>query len=380
MTDQPAAPSEDTPEAPRPRRRRPVIVDLAVILFGGYLLVTMFGDVRYFLQGGTPRDLGDAAALVENGLPGNLSEQFVTLRGTPDVQRTARTKTGEKVVRYLRVVEGGGSLFAAVPVVDADAQNQFEGVFTGRMRRLRDIRMLPWIEDYYNGERIAETRDLTPQQLLQALEKKSLRADEQVSLSLDQPDVRIQLGRSSFPSLAAAADAVKALGFPMIAPEDQSSAAFYTLFARIPADQRAAAQTTLAAAGTPQPGDKPDPRYGALVVPFSTTYLVPASALEVEGGYLSFDYGDNTTSPGYVLEGAALAPRPLDGGRLRVLSTDLRAVGVVRSVKVDPDGYIVLVDETPYAQWPALALWLVVLGVVGWNITSLALLWRRRQA
>jgi hypothetical protein len=392
VTDQPAAPADDAAPAeeaasgpaPRQRRRRSPIIDLAVILFGGYLLVTMFGDVRYFVQGATPRDLGDASTLVENGLPSDLSEQFVTLRGTPDVQRKARTKTGEgeneKTVRYLRIVEGGGSLFAAIPGASADSSNQFEGVFTGRMRRLQNVRMLPWIEDYFNGERIAESRDLTAKQLASALEKKTLRPDEQISLSVDQPDVRIQLGRSSFASREAAVAAVQALGFPYFAPEDQPSAAFYTLFARIPQDQRAQAQTTLAAAGTPPPGDKPDPRFGALVVPFTTTYLVPAADLELSGGHVSFVHGDSTTSPGYILDGAVLKPRPLDNGRLRILMDDLRAIGVVRSVRVDPQGYIILVDEQPLEQWPALALWLVVLGVVGWNITSLALLWRRRTA
>ena len=387
MTDQPAAPDDHAPTedaapaaGPAPRRRRSPLIDLAVILFGGYLIVTMFGDVRYFMQGGTPRDLGDAATLTANGLPNDLSEQYVTLRGTPDVQRTARTKTGEKTTRYLRIIEGGGSLFAAIPVASADASNQFEGVFTGRMRRLQNVRMLPWIEDYFNGERIAETRDLTVQQLEAALEKKTLKSGEQVSLSVEQPDVRIQLGRSSFPSRDAAVAAVQALGFPFYAPEDQPSAAFYTLFARVPQDQRSQAQTTLVAAGTPAPGDKPDPRFGALVVPFSTTYLVPAADLERSGGDLSFTYGDNTTSPGFVLEGAALAPRALDNGRLRIALSELRDVGVVRPVRVDPQGYIVLVDEHPYDQWPALTLCLVVLGVIGWNITSLALLWRRRQA
>lgn len=380
MTDQDQQADASQEAAAAPRRRRSPLIDVAVILFGGYLLVSMFGDVRYFLQGTTPRDLGNASTLVENGLPSDLGEQYVTLRGTPDVQRTARTKTAEKTVRYLRIIEGGGGLFAAIPVAAADTSNQFEGEFTGRMRRLQNVRMLPWIEDYFNGERIAETRDLTPDQLRAALEKKSLKEGEQVSFSVHQPDVRIQLGRSSFTDLAAAVAAVEALGVPFHAPADQPSAAFYTLFARVPADQLATAQTTLVAAGAPQPSDKPDPRYGALVVPFTTTYLVPARDLELSGASISFPHADNTTSPGFVLDGTKLAPRPLEDGRLRIQLADLRAIGVVRSVRVDPQGYIILVDEHPLEQWPALALWLVVLGVVGWNITSLALLWRRRTA
>lgn len=395
MTDEPAAASEaPSPDAsapgaaPAPRRRRSPLIDLAVILFGGYLLVTMFGDVRYMLQGGTPRDLGDAATLVEKGLPGDLGEQYVTLRGTPDVQRTARHKIGhktddkadDKTVQYLRIIEGGGSLFAARPVAEGSDPSQFEGTFTGRMRRLNHVRMLPWIVEYFNGERIAENQDLTTEQLLAGLDSGRFHEGEQISLTIDQPDARVQLGRSSFADQAAATAAVAALGFPFIVPADQSSANFYTAFARIPADQRAAAQQKLVAAGTPAPGDKPDPRFGAVVVPFSTTYLVPAHAITRAGDKLSIVHGDSTTNPGYILADGALAPRPLKDGRLEVAPAELRAVGVVRSIRVDPDGYIILVGDHPYDQWPSLALWLVVLGVVGWNAASLALLWRRRQA
>ena len=370
---------ESLPSSPAPRRRRSPLIDVAVAIFGGYLLVTMFGDVRYFLQGTTPRDLGDAATLVEHGLDGGLREQYVTLRGTPDVQHAARAKIGEKTVGYLRLIEGGGSLFAALPRTGTSAPNQFEGQFTGRMRRLADVRMFQWIKQYFDGERIVETHDLTSEQLLAALQAGKLAPGEQISLGVEQPDARVQLGRNSFTSLATAEAAVQALGVPYFAPAEQSSAAFYTFFARIPAAQRAAAQATLAAAGAAPPaGDKPDPRFGALVVPFFTTYLVPAQDLRREGDALSFPIGD--TSPGHIEQAGKLVPRPLTDGRLVVDIAALRNVGRLQQVRVDPDGYIVLVDETPLEQWPTLALWLVVLGVVGWNLASLALFWRRRQA
>lgn len=371
-------PTDESFSPPAPRRRRSPIIDVAVALFGAYLLVTMFGDVRYFLRGGTPRDLGEAAALVEQGLGDELRDQFVTLRGTPDVQHAARARLGEKTVGYLRLIEGGGSLFAAVPRTGA-ATNQFEGQFTGRMRRLADVRMFPWIQQYFDGERIVETRDLSTPQLLAALDAGTLKPTEQLSLSVEQPDARLQLGRSSFPSLAAAEAAVQALGVPHFTPREQPSPAFYTLFARIPPEQRAAAQTSLNAAGLPLPPDsKPDPRVGALIVPFFTTYLVSAADLQRDGDNLSFPVGD--TSPGFILDGDQLRPRPLRDGRLSLAAASLRGVGRIQPVRVDPDGYIVLVDEQPADQWPTFALWLVVLGVVGWNLTGLALLWRRRQA
>ncbi len=376
---EPEQPADES-HSPAPRRRRSPLIDVAVALFGGYLLVTMFGDVRYFIQGGTPKDLGDAATLVESGIDDHV-EQYVTLRGTPDVQHAARAKLGEKTIGYLRLIEGGGSLFAALPKTDTPASNEFEGQFTGRMRRLSDVRMFPWIQQYFDGERIVETQDLTREQLLAALDGNKIGPGQQLSLSVDQPDARVQLGRTSFPSKAAAEAAVQALGVPYFAPEDQSSAAFYTFIARIPAEQRATAQSTLAAAGLPAPpSDKPDPRVGALVVPFFTTYLVPSAELRHEAESLSFPLGTDGTSPGYTVADGKLVPRTLEAGRLKIDDSLLRAAGRLQPVKVDPAGYIILVDEHPRDQWPAVALWLVVFSVVGWNLASLALWWRRRQA
>ncbi len=378
---EPEQPADET-SSPAPRQRRSPLIDVAVALFGGYLLVTMFADVRYFLRGSTPTDLGDAATLVESGDSGmdGHDEQYVTLRGTPDVQHAARPQLGDKTIGYVRIIEGGGSLFAARPKTDAPVSNQFEGVFTGRMRRLSDVRMFPAIQQYFDGERIVENRDITRDQLLAAIDGSTLGASEQISLSVDQPDARIQLGRTSFPSRAAAEAAVVALGVPWFAPKDQSSAAFYTFVARIPEAQRAAAQATLEAAGVAPPTDKPDPRIGALVVPFFTTYLVPAAELRHEGTTLSFPLAANGTSPGYTVVDGKLAPRPLSDGRLQIDASQLRAAGRLQPVRVDPDGYIVLVDEHPRDQWPTLALWLVVLGVVGLNLASLVVWWRRKQA
>jgi len=376
---EPEQPADET-NSPAPRRRRSPLIDAAVVLFGGYLLVTMFGDVRYFVQGGTPKDLGDASTLVESGLEGH-AEEYVTVRGTPDVQHAARAKLGEKTIGYLRLIEGGGTLFAALPKTDTPASNEFEGVFTGRMRRLSDVRMFPWIQQYFDNERIVETRDLTREQLLAALDAGKLGVTEQLSLSVDQPDARIQLGRTSFPSRATAEAAVQALGVPYFAPEDQASAAFHTFIARIPAEQRAASQATLQASGLPAPpSDKPDPRVGALIVPFFTTYLVPAGELRREGDSLSFPLGNDGTSPGYTVVDGKLAPRALTDGRLAIETNQLRTAGRLQPIKVDPNGYIVLVDEHPRDQWPTLALWLVVLTVVGWNLTSLVVWWRRKQA
>ena len=49
-------------------------------------------------------------------------------------------------------------------------------------------------------------------------------------------------------------------------------------------------------------------------------------------------------------------------------------------VHVDPDGYVVMVGTTPDELWTTAVLWLVVFGIVGMNVISVTLWWRRRSA
>lgn len=388
-------PSDSLAEAPAPRRRRSPIIDLAVVALGGYLLFWMFGDVRYFFQGSEPRDLGDAADLVQKGLGDDLSETYVVLRGTPDVQHAARLRLDKKTIGYLRIIEGGGSLFAAIPRTGEAAPQQFEGVFEGRMRRLADSPNFAAIQQHFDGERIVEERDATPAALLEALGKRQgeglslvdtagqtidLGSRGSVTLVVEQPDAQLQLGRSSFADAAAAEAAVAALGYPYFAPSEHKNGRFYNFYARIPAGERDAAQARLAAVAVIPPDAKPaDPSVGAVVLPWITSYVVLAGALTGEGGKFSLVPGDNAR-PGFVLQDGRLVPRPLEGGRLVLDPGEVRGVRLDRPVVVDPRGYVIDVGVRPRDRWLELAMWCLVLVVVGWNIAGLAAGWRARRA
>ncbi len=376
---EPIAEVDDAPTAAAPRRRRSPIIDVAVILAGTYLLASMFGDVRYFLRSGTPTDLGEAATVIQAGDLAAWREHHVTLHGSPDVQHAARAKLGERSIGYLRLVEGGGSLFAAVTRSEDTTGNQFEGTFTGRLRRVSDVRMYPWLEQYFNGEQIIETHDLSTDQLRDAIAAGKFSADEQLTLRVLQPDARVQLGRQSFPSLARATAAVTAQGFPVFTPKDQSSSAFYTFFARIPEDQRQAVSAALEAASEVPPPDKPDPSHGAMVVAFHTNYVVNAAAVQREGEAILVPVGPQS-NPGYIVEGDRLVPQPLSNGHLRVDLASLRNVGRLVPVRVNPEGHIILAGETPGDHWPSFVLSLLVLVLIGYNLASLVAFWRARQA
>ncbi len=377
---------------PRPRRRRSPIIDAVVSVLGIYLLVTMWGDFRYWLQSSEPVDLGSAATLFEDGVPDDLDESYVILRGTPDIQHAARLKVDSRVVSYIRIIEGGGSLFAAAKRSEGQARNQFEGVYAGRMRRLGKLRMYPWIESFFNAESIRESHEAKVESLVAALSRRSgvglqltdiegesffVGADERLGLVVSLPDAQIQLGRSSFSSQKRAEAAVAELGVPYFSPKKQTSGAFYKFYARIPVADREAAKERLSVGLEPAP--RVDVSYGVSVLPTTATYFVQSDSIALEGSAISVVYGDSTTRRGFTVEGDHLVERALEDGRLSFDPASIRRVLLERVVTVDPNGYLIAVGETPSSQWMAPLMWGGVLMVVGWNLASLAWWWRRRR-
>jgi hypothetical protein len=81
-----------------------------------------------------------------------------------------------------------------------------------------------------------------------------------------------------------------------------------------------------------------------------------------------------------LLEGDKLVPRPLEGGKLVLAAAEVRSVRLDRPVVVDPRGYVIEVGVRPHDRWLELAMWCLVLLVVGWNVFSLVAGWRARRA
>ena len=162
------------PVAP-PKRRiragRSPLLSIVVTVFGCWLLTTMFADFRYWLQSSEPRDLGDAGELAKNGrMPDGLHDTYARISGTPDVRHAARMTTSKNYVGYLRINEGGGSLFAAVPrSKDEPIRDEFESTFIGRMKQLDRDPGTAWLEQYLRDENIVRTIDAEPAALWKAL-------------------------------------------------------------------------------------------------------------------------------------------------------------------------------------------------------------------
>lgn len=374
------------------RRPRSPLLSLFVIAFAAYLLATMWSDFRYWMRGSEPVDLGQASSFVKDGrVPSGYHDMFVVLEGTPDVQHAARMTTNEGFVGYLRVTEGGGQLFAAVPRgPDEQVTNNFEGRYTGRMRRLGSDRAFPWLEQFFDAERITRSIDTTAQDLVEALQRGGAALDietaegpirldpeDRVRLVVERPEARVQLGVTTFPDAAAAEARVAALGYPYVAAG--AATTFHTFLVRIPMAERAAAHDRLAE-GLDLPEATSDPKVGVSVLPMKGTFTVPASLLQLDGSdTLVFPYGDNTTAPGYQVEGERLVERGLDESEtLRIAADELAAVRLEQPIRLDPDGYVILVGAAPSSARMLGILWLVALGIGLVNLASLLLWWRRR--
>ncbi len=370
-------------DPPTPKRRRPPWVSAVVMLACFYPLVSMWGDFRFWLEGSEPEPLGDALELFEPGeaVP-DLANRYVSIEGTPDVQwATVLTKKSGAKVSYLRVLEGGGHLFAAVPRPAGDAGNtpEYPSSFTGRVSRFGDAGAYGWIARLYADEGVTQLFDVSAPALAEAVAagEASLRmptedgqrvaADpsDRIRLVVRREDARVLLGVESFPDSKAADAAIAELGYPYLSlGEGRTDLLRYVV--RIPESERESVRKALLAKVEGEI-DANDPKEGVSVFPLSATYTAPAGELGVEGEALVFPYGDNTTPPGYVEKDGVLVEDALADGRLRVALSEVHSARVEKPVFVDPDGYLIEVGVDPGSQFTWGILWLLVLGLAVTN-------------
>lgn len=376
------------------KRARPVWVSAVVMLACLYPLVSMWGDFRFWLRSSEPEPLGDSAALFQPGADApDLANRYVSIEGTPDVQwATVLTKKSGAKVTYLRVLEGGGRLFAAVPRPEGDAGKtpEYPSGFTGRVSRMGDAGAFDWISRLFAQEGVTQLYDVSAQAVADAVSAgdaalamtseggQRVVADptDTIRLVARPEDARVLLGVESFPSAKAADAAIEALGYPYAAlGRGRTDLRRYVV--RVPQSARDDARKALLAKIEGEV-DENDPKEGVSVFPLSATYTAPAGEISVEGAELAFPYGDNTTAPGYEVEDGKLVEVRLEDGRMRIPVAAVHAARVEKPVFVDPDGYLIEAGVEPSSQLKWGILWLLVLGLA---ITNGAVLYgslRRR--
>lgn len=378
----------------RIRTRRSPALAVVVTLIGLYLLSTMWADFRYWTRGDDDlRDLGRVADIYADGVfVEDFDNQYVVVEATPDVQHAARMTTERGAFGVLRLQEAGGSLFASVPREDERPHDRFRGSFQGRIRELSESWNYEVVEQFFNDEQIIHTVDIEPAELARALRDQdpslrvkgeereiSLGDADSIRLVVRQPDAIVQMGKNTWKRVADAEDALAELGFPFVRL-DREGAHFHSFLVRVAPDQHDSVVARLDA-GHEVPPNNPDPKVGAMVLARTATYVVAPEDVGVAGdAQLVFEYGENTTSPGYRVEGDRLVEKELRDGRLAVDLDALDAVRVERRIRVDPAGYVILVEDAPSKHWLDGVLFLLVLGLVGVNVASLVITLRRIRA
>ncbi len=373
-------------------RRRSPVLSVVVMMFGVYLLVTMFGDVVYWLQPREPRMLGNASEVLRDGaVDPAVANRYVVLEGTPDVQHAARLQAKDKTFGYVRIVEGGGSLFAAMPRQGNEPQDNFEGRFEGRMMPLGRIRSHPFVKQFFDAEGIVTLVDVERTSLLEALRTNrrtiedldghlvETTGDDRIRIVVDQPDALVQLGKTTFPRASDAEAAVARLGYPYVRAEREAQT-FHVFHVRVPVADRPNVSARLQE-GLSVPANTADPKLGVAVLPRTTTYVAKLSELAMEGDKVIVPAGEHARRS--TLEvGPNSKLQPTSGNRTSI-AIDPAIVAVVRlerSVVVAQDAYVVLVGVTPDDEFVSAMLWLLVLVIVIINATTLVLVWHRRAS
>ncbi len=403
--------AEDLAAVRRQRRgRRIPIVSGIVVALGAYLLWSLFADFSFWIRGERNlRDLGQVSDIMSGGqFNASYDNLYVEFEGHPDVQHAARLRTdgkGENAqIGYVRIIEGGGSLFAAVPGEASRDPDTFTGRFKGRMRRLDRTATFAWVKKFFDEERIVQTIEIDRDGLAAALEAGSLQfdselgtleatADDRMLLIFRPGQALLQMGRGTWTKESEADEAVEALGVPWarldpetdapveVDPDDPTPRRrplFRSYVVQLDKTRFDEIERSLNA-GKDVPESNQDPKKGALLLPYSATYVVDPTTLELSGGVLGFDFGDNTTELGWRVEGDRLVPRKLESARLSLPIDELDGARLERPIVVNPAGYVILVGDEPGDHWMAAVLWLLVLGLVGVNAGALALELRRRM-
>lgn len=375
---------------------RSPIISAAVVVIGLFLLAATWSDFRYFLRSGqsAPRDLGDVSDIfVDGAFTERLDNEWVVLEGDPDVQHAARMQGREGWIGFMRLIEADANMFVAIPRATQNANNEFPGRFEGRMRRIDEVAQFEKLQTFFNAEEIVDIFDLAPEAVADAISAGAsevalaeggtapLARTDKLRVVVAQSAAVVQLGRTTWPKREAADAAITALGLPWAFVEKRGTVWVYAVEVGTDASVERYQELTRALNGG-EDLDSADPKVGGLALPRRATYLVDYGDLQVEGAELSFTYGDNTAGTGWTTDGGdsqSLRSVELVDGRLRVPLSSVEAYRLERSLRVNPDGYLLMVDQRPFDVWPSALMFGAVLGVVLLNGWALAATLRRRR-
>jgi len=363
-------------------------------------MASTWRDVRWFMPPRPPTEPADVATLVtEDGLTVALEDRYVTVDGVPDVRHAAPITLKQGFASYLRLAESGNLVFALVPREGEAAPDEFPSRFTGRVRSVRSTSLAETVETYFAGTGAQLSETLTTEDALDALVKRaaavplarggarSVDAQSRISVAVDHPHVKIQLGISTWPTEADAQAAIQALGAPWIRTDDEADHAPERATMRPPhrsyvvaltADRLEPTRAALAAS-VPPDAQAGDPKVGATLLPLRTTMIVPHDALATEGEDVLITLPEGA-SAGFVVQGDRLVPARSLAPTLRVPRARIASLVLETPLRVAPNAVVIEVGRHPAEAWTTALLFLVVTALVVVNLAAVFVGLRRRLA
>ena len=133
----PIGPDELDPELialPRTKARIGLVLSLSVVIFCGYIMARLYGDLRFSRQPATPHELTTMNAAVD---PDN-TDRFVEFRAVPDrafAVRVARSKA-DPGSRLIPVQGSNGKLWLLMTGNVWVAGIRYDEIYQGRLRKL----------------------------------------------------------------------------------------------------------------------------------------------------------------------------------------------------------------------------------------------------
>jgi len=346
--------------------RRIPFLSIIVVVGGLYLLADMFRDFGYWLGAGSPRDLGQAAALVTtpNGTPDN---EYVTITGTPDTSQAASVATRDMSTDYLPFAGTDAKLWVALTRDVPEMPDYGAAAYSGRIQLFSTVEERARVLQVLKTSAVSTTVDTTPEALIKLLSggggELDLRPEDRVHLVIAEPDVTVQLGKSTYRKLADAEALVAGLGYPYLAlPRDKQP--YHTFVARIPPDQRDAAQTKLRDQ-LPEGTVGASPSHGAQILPRTRVHKSKTRDITLTGDAITVPVETGRdVDPGYVLAGDKLGVRAPQGKRLSFPVSTLAKVRIERPVTIPPEAAVLMVGQAPRGQTMKAILWILVLLIV----------------
>ncbi len=369
---------------PRRRRRRHPLISLAVIGLSLYLMWFVRQDLLFFFQGGTPLDLGDAAAALKAGTL--KAGTFVSLTGAPDRKHAIvlESKLGGGYESFVRLLGTQNRVFVQQHRATRGADAVLSASLVGHLVRFDSLPYRDGLRSYFSkAQTIAHDLDLAELERAKrapGTSKLSDRAGASVSvapgtmvwINVAYPNEwLIQASKRAYATLEETRKLVADLGLP-VAVDDEESAAFHRYVVHAEPDQVPLLMARFR-----------EPALHANVVRRQVSYSARWDQIAVGADRsLELNAADPSFPSSFRVDRSATPPRLVAHKEVptKIPAAGILYVTIASPLEIAPDAFVLLVGRRPVENWYYLALYVLLLAFIVVNGWTLSRRLRERQA